>query len=193
MSTAAAPRPPVDARRARLRVWQALILALLCLPLVLAGVYVWQKHQWATQRLAELEPRHARLQGLLARETEFQQASEQAGVQIRRHAYHVSVDANQAGNEAQQRIREVFAGSGLTVSSLQVLPAKEEGPFDRIPVALAVEGEMFQIQAALLALGALQPTVLVDAVTLRPVSLAPPSSSPRLGGQFRLSVLRERS
>ena len=31
MSTAAALRPPVDARRARLRVWQALILALLLL------------------------------------------------------------------------------------------------------------------------------------------------------------------
>lgn len=178
---------------ARQRVWQLVLLTLLCLPAVLAGVYVWQKHQWATQRLAELEPRHARLQGLLIREAEFQQASTQAGEQIRRHAYAVSVDANLAGTEAQQRIREVFAGSGLTVSSLQVLPAKEDGPFDRIPVALAVEGELFQLQAALLALGALQPTVLVDAVALRPTGLAPPSSSPRLGGQFRLSVLRERN
>jgi len=183
----------MSAYTTRIRVWQVLLLALLCLPVVLAGVYVWQKHQWATQRLAELEPRHARLQGLLAREAEFQQASEKAGVQIRRHAYHVSVDANQAGNEAQQRIREVFAGSGLTGSARPVRPAKEEGPFDRIPGALAVEGEMFQVQAALLALGATQPTVLIDAVTLRPTGLAPPSSSPRLAGQFRLSVLRERS
>lgn len=177
----------------RMRVWQGVMLALLCAPLVIVGLYVWQKHQWATQRLAELEPRHARLQGLLAREDELRLAAEQAATQIQRHAYHVSIDANQAGNEAQQRIREAFAGSGLTVSSLQLLPAKEDGPFDRIPIALAVEGEMFQLQAALLALGALQPTVLVDAVTLRAIGLAPPSSSPRLGGQFRFSVLRERT
>ncbi len=183
----------MSAESLRVRVLQALMLTLLCLPPIVGGVYVWQKHQWAAQRLAELEPRHARLQGLLAKEEELRLAAEQAAIQIRRHAYHVSVDANQAGNDAQQRIREAFAGSGLTVSSLQLLPAKEDGPFDRIPIALAVEGEMFQLQAALLALGALQPTVLVDAVTLRPIGLAPPSSSPRLGGQFRFSVLRERS
>lgn len=183
----------MSAESLRVRVWQVLMLTLLCVPPIVGGVYVWQKHQWAAQRLAELEPRHARLQGLLAKEEELRLAAEQAAIQIRRHAYHVSVDANQAGNDAQQRIREAFAGSGLTVSSLQLLPAKEDGPFDRIPIALAVEGELFQLQAALLALGALQPTVLVDAVTLRPTGLAPPSSSPRIGGQFRFSVLRERT
>lgn len=183
----------MSAHAVRVRLWSALIIVLLCLPALWGGWYVWQKHTWATERLAELEPRHARLQGLVASEAELREASEKALAEVRRHVYHVSVDATQAGNDAQQRIREVVSASGMTVSSLQALPAKEDGPLDRIPVALAAEGQLFQIQAALLALGALQPTVWVESVSLRPAGLAPPSTSPRLAGQFRFVVVRERS
>lgn len=183
----------MSAETVRVRLWAALMLCLLCLPLVWGGWYVWQKHVWATDRLAELEPRYARLQGLVDSEAAVREASEKAATEVRRHTYHVSVDATQAGNDAQQRIREVFSASGLTVSSSQALPAKEDGALDHIPVALAVEGQLFQFQAAMLALGALQPAVWVEAVSLRPAGLAPPSTSPRLAGQFRFFVLRERS
>ena len=36
----------------------------LLLPLALLGYYMAQKHQWAQDRLAELEPRYSRLLGL---------------------------------------------------------------------------------------------------------------------------------
>lgn len=37
----------------------AITLAALALPLAGAAVYVYQKHQWAQNRLNELEPRYA--------------------------------------------------------------------------------------------------------------------------------------
>ena len=47
-------------------------LALLALPLVAVATYVYQKHQWAQARLAELEPRYARLQGLEQQRTDLE-------------------------------------------------------------------------------------------------------------------------
>ena len=56
----------------------------------------------------------------------------------------------QAGNDAQQRIRSVFADSQLDIISIQVLPAaKEEAKFDRIPITLRVEGDLTGIHNAL--------------------------------------------
>ena len=43
-----------------------LTLLLVLVPLTLAGGYLYSKHQWATDKIAEVTPRHARLAGLLA-------------------------------------------------------------------------------------------------------------------------------
>ena len=45
---------PLESRRNLLLVGTVFVLLL---PLVLLGAYVAQKHQWAEQRMAELEPR----------------------------------------------------------------------------------------------------------------------------------------
>ena len=40
-------------------------------PLVALGVYVYEKHQAASARLSQLEPRYARLRGLAAQEADL--------------------------------------------------------------------------------------------------------------------------
>ncbi len=172
---------------------QAFILAvLLALPAV-AARYVWGKHQWAEEQLAQLEPRFARLAGLQQSKDRLASAEASASALLASHVYPASQDAVQVGNDAQQRIRALFADSKLDVASIQVLPPKEQAPFDRIGVVLRVEGELAGIQNALALLDKQAPTVWVDSVSIQSVGFVKPQSAQRLAAQFSFSVLRVRS
>lgn len=173
---------------------QALTVLLILLPLSAAGIYIGTKHQQAQQLLTDLEPRYARLLGLLDRQNDLKALAAQGNEQLARLTYPVGQDVTQAGNDAQQRIRSLFADSKLEIISIQVLPpAKEETKFDRIQISLRVEGEMVGIQNALSQLSAQTPQVLVDSVTLQTIGAVKPASIQRLGGQFTFSVLRAHS
>ncbi|MGB4061254.1 MAG: type II secretion system protein GspM [Burkholderiaceae bacterium] len=175
------------------RVLQAITLLLLCAPLAAGGWWVWQKHQWAQQQLAQLEPRHARLLGLQASKDSLAQAETAAKAQLARQVYPATLDAAQAGNDAQQRIRTLFADSKLDIGSIQVLPPKEQKSFDRIGVVLRVEGDLVGMQNALTLLETQSPTVWVEAAAVQTIGAVKPKSTQRLGGQFTLFVLRSRS
>jgi general secretion pathway protein M len=172
---------------------QALTVLVLLLPLVGAGLYVWVHHQRIENHLAELEPRYARLAGLLDRQAELKALGVRANEQLAHLTYPASQDITQAGNDAQQRIRGVFSESKLDIISIQVLPPpKEEAQFDRIPINLRVEGDLVGIQDALLKLSRQSPMVLVDSLSLQTIGPVRPASIQRLGGQFNLFVLRVR-
>lgn len=173
---------------------QALTVVALLLPLVGAGLFVWIHHQRLQSHLADLEPRYARLAGLLEHQADLKALGLQANAQLARLAYPVGQDVTQAGNDAQQRIRNLFADSKLDISSSQVLAAvKEDAKFDRIPINLRVEGDLVGIQNALLKLADQTPAVLVDSLSLQTIGAVRPASSQRLGGQFNFFVLRARS
>lgn len=172
---------------------QALTVLLLLLPLVGAGLYVWTLHQRFQTQLTDLEPRYARLAGLLERQSDLKALGVQANQQLVRLVYPGSQDVTQAGNDAQQRIRSLFADSKLDIISIQVLPPKEEAKFDRIPINLRVEGDLAGIQDALLKLSTQSPLVLVDSVAVQTIGAVRPASTQRVGGQFNFYVLRVRS
>ena len=172
---------------------QALTVLVLLLPIAGAALYVWTQHQSVQTRLSDLEPRYARLAGLLERRADLQTLGVQANAQLARLAYPASQDVTQAGNDAQQRIRSLFADSKLDIISIQVLPPKEEPKFNRIPINLRVEGDLAGIQEALLKLSTQSPVVLVDSLTLQTIGAVKPASIQRLGGQFNFFVLRMRS
>jgi general secretion pathway protein M len=172
---------------------QALTVLALLLPLAGGAWYAWNIHQRAQQRLADIEPRYARLAGLVERRADLKTQGTQANLQITRLTYPTAQDVTQAGNDAQQRIRSLFADSKLEIISIQVLPPKEEGKFDRIGINLRVEGDLTGIQNALALLSAQTPMVLVDNVALQTIGAVKPASIQRLGGQFNFSVLRVRS
>ena len=170
-------------------------VAVLLLPVVLAGLYVADKHRWAQDRLDELEPRFARLMGLGARRDELQQIRTQAADMLARHTYTTELDVTQAGNDAQQRIRQIFSQAGLSIVSTQVLPPKTEPHFDRIALVVRADGELLALQSALMVLDNQKPSIFIDEMTLQllgPVRGAPPGSGPRLASTFRVSVLKVR-
>lgn len=177
----------------RILALQALIVLAVLLPLAGAGLWLWNKHQWATDRLAQLEPRYARMAGLIEGKDKLQQAEAATRTLLAQHAYPASQDAVQAGNDAQQRIRALFADSKLDVGSIQVLPAKELQQFDRIGISLRIEGDIVGLQNALALLETQRPTVWVDTVAIQTIGPVKPQSPVRLGAQLTFSVLRSRS
>lgn len=167
-------------------------LVLLAVPLVMAGAYVFQKHRWAQARLAELEPRYARLLGFEASQDELAKTSENARNLLGKFAYPASQDVTQAGNDAQQRVRSIFSAAGLDIVSSQVLPPKQEKSFDRIPVSVRAEGRLLALQTALVGLSSQSPAILIDGFTVQTIGAVRAEVPQRLGIQFNLSVLRER-
>lgn len=176
----------------RVLVLQWLIL-LAPLALVAAGAgYVWQKHQWAHDKLAEFEPRYARLQGLIDAQGDIDNLGQSAAQSIARFAYPGGRDPTEVGNEAQQAIRAIMADARLDVQSIQVQPPKEGKTFHRIPIALRMEGDMASLQVALTRLAAQTPAVLVDSFTVSLSGPARPAAVPRLSIQLNVSVLTAR-
>ena len=171
---------------------QALTVLALLVPLAAGGWYTFNLHQNAQIRLADTEPRFARLTGLLERQADMKALAAQGNEQLARQSYPATQDVTQAGNDAQQRIRSLFADSKLDIISIQVLPSKEEGKFDRIPIDLRVEGDLTGLQNALSLLSAQTPSVLMGSMTLQTIGAVRPASTQRLGGQFNFSVLRLR-
>lgn len=171
-------------------VW-CLVLAAVLGGLAWAGVYVWQKHQWAQARLAEIEPRYARLVGMQQRQAELAEQATQARQRLEALIYPPGVEVVAAGNDAQQRVREVLASAGLSLASSQALEPKTEGAFDRVPLSVRAEGDVVALQTALNALDTLRPVIWIDTMLVQSAS-TPQGQPTRLTVAFNLSVLRGR-
>ena len=171
----------------------AFTFALILLPLLAGADYVWRKHQWATEQLQTLAPRYARLAGLQEKAPEFTQRLASARKQLAVYVYLADSDPTQAGNDALQRVRGVFTQAGLTVASTQVLPKQQTQGFDRIPLALRVEGELLHLQTALTILPSLTPVVLIDGRNVQQAPQRRGDDAQRLVVQLNLSVLHARA
>lgn len=182
--------------KSRDRIIVALTVLVLLVPLTMLGYYIWQKHQWAQERLAELEPRYARLLGLEVQGAEMAELLEHTRAARMKYVYPASQDAALAGNAAQQRVRDIFSGAGLQVSSTQVLPPKVEKNLDRIQLMVRAEGDWLAVQSALAVLSSQLPIIVVKELDVQVqggLSSTAGGQAPRLAVQFGLSILRERS
>lgn len=171
----------------------ALTAILVVLPLLAGADYVWRKHQWASEQLQTLAPRYARLAGLQEKAPELAERLAASRKQLHAYVYPAGGDATQAGNDALQRVRAVFTQAGLTVASTQVLAPQPVSGFDRVPLALRVEGELLHLQSALAVLPGLSPVVLIDGMHIQSTGQRRPDEAPRLVVQFNLSVLHARA
>lgn len=154
------------------------------------GFYVFAKHQWAADKLATLEPRYARLLGLKAKEAELGSLALSTSTQMAQLAYPAADDATKAGNTAQQRIRDVFTRAGLEVVGTQVLAAKVDKQFERIPISVRLEGDMASLSSSLIAIQQERPLVMVDNLSIQPAGAAKAGGAVKLSAQLTVSVVR---
>lgn len=163
---------------------------------VLGGWYVLQYHHGVQESLDQLEPRYARLVGLEAQQAEIETLKVKAAALREQYVYPAAQDATQTGNQAQQKVRDILAAAGLQVISSQVLPAKDEKGFDRIPLTLRAEGELLGLQSALAVINSQQPVIIINDLDVQVqggIANHTPKTIPKLTIQFNLSVLREQA
>ncbi len=172
-----------------------LFIPILLLLIALSALGIYQlkaKHDWATDRLQEIDQRHARLVGLEASRAELDRAESAARSSLAAGVYPASQDVSQAGNDAQRRVRDTFTKAGLQVVSSQVLAPKIDRAFDRIPMSVRLEGDLVALQGALMEIPLLSPQVLIDGITLQTLGAVKADAPQRLAIQLSLSVLRAR-
>jgi general secretion pathway protein M len=170
-----------------------LVLLALLLPLALVAAYLVGKYRWVEATMADVEPRYARLLGLEASQPELNQAIAQSAALLSRRVYPATLDVSQAGNDAQQRIRNIATRAGLSIMSSQVLPPKAAKQFDRVPLTVRLEGELPALQAALVVLAGESPAISFESFSVQTIGAVKSEVPQRLNIQMNLFILRAKS
>lgn len=144
------------------------------LGILLLLVLYWVLHFWVLRQgfvedIATIEPRTARMLGIMQSATQLEEASTAASNSLQELAYAAERDSAATAAAMQQEIRELMTGAGLSISGSQILPARKFEGFDRMQLDITAEGNIEALDAALSGLEALRPLVFVEALKVNPV------------------------
>lgn len=136
-----------------------------------------------------VEPRVARLQGLLAQESLLAEQSALADKQLHRLVFGADEAPSSLSARLQADVRQIFLEATLSVSNSQVMPLREGKPFDRVAVKLTANGSLAALDAALIGLAAYEPKLVIESMDTFPAVV----SSRRAGepGTQRLTVVMQ--
>ena len=118
--------------------------------------------------IERLEPRVARLQGLLEYEDQLRESAGKVDKQVVNLVYRATSDRAAVSATLQTSVRQILVEAGLSVSNSQVLPVREEGVFDYIGLKLTVTGSVASLDAALAAIAAYRPLLLTESLDMWP-------------------------
>jgi len=136
-----------------------------------------------------IEPRVARLQGLLENEAELTQQSQLAAARLREVAFPSTEDPSAMAARLQSDVRQILAEAGMSVSNSQVMPVRPGEQFDQVAVKLTVTGTLPGLDAALIGIAAYRPQLLVESLDTFP-SRASAGNAQSLTAVMQLMVLR---
>ena len=172
--------------------WLLLAGALMLLALGWASWTVVVKHRQASGLLADIEPRHARLAGMLQNKELLAQAESALQANFSEYVSPAEEDPGQIANAALQRVRELAGGRGLRVASSQTTAPRDENGFDRIGLSLRVEGDWPALVALLRELAQQRPALYIQSVQLGIQGFGHQGAPQTLFGNLELYVLKER-
>jgi general secretion pathway protein M len=171
---------------------QILTIVLVLLPFFAAGGYVWTKHQQAQTLLEQLEPRHARLQGLMAQEAEIEAQIKLAQGLISAYAFPAAADGTPIANDAQQRVKTALEQAGFRVESIQVKDGAEAGDFLRLNISAKVDGNVHALRESFLKLREITPVLVVDSFRFTNEGPLLKALLQRTAGTLNIVVLRSK-
>lgn len=123
------------------------------------------EYQQSTDRL---QPRIARLQGLVEREQDLLDSSDELRLQMARLIYPAELDRASISTGIQKELKQMFSDAGMSVSNSQVLPMREEGRFDHGSVRYTVTGSISGLDDSLKRIAEYSPMVLVEVMEIWP-------------------------
>ena len=172
------------------------LLAAGCVLLLVLGWASWtvvSKYRQASAQLADIDPRHARLAGMLQDKELFAQSGRELTANLAQFVYPAADDSSQTGNSALQRVRDLASTRGLRVASSQSAAPRDEKGFDRIDLALRVEGSWPDLVATLRDLAHQRPAIFINTLQLGVQRHEVQGMPQVMFGQLDLYVLKERA
>ena len=149
----------------------ALIIGLtLLLPLVLFFYLLadfWVMRQGYQAEIERLQPRIARMYGLMESEEQLKVSAGKLSTQVLNLVYPPTEPPAAVSAALQKDIRAIMTNAGLTVSNSRILPLVQEENFDRIGLSLTVVGGLDALDTALLEMAAYTPVLLIDAIDIK--------------------------
>jgi len=175
--------------------WLMLAALLLLLVAACAAVFTVRVHARAAQTLAQIEPRYARINGMLQNQQQIEQANQALETNFARYVYPENGDASQIGNQALQKVRDLATARDLRVVSSQSQQAKQDTDhpeLDRIDINVRIEGEWSALQTLLAELTRQTPAIYLDTMQLTSQGggIAAANTPLTINGQFDLYVLK---
>lgn len=129
---------------------------------------LWMLRSDYQGEINRLEPRIARLAGLVESEEVLKESSGRVGSRIVDLVYSAEEDHAAVAADLQKNVRELIAATGLTVSNSRILAPQSDDKFDRIGLSLTVNGSMASLDVTLEELAAFAPLLLVETLEIRP-------------------------
>lgn len=129
---------------------------------------LWGARQSFQKEIDNIEPRIARLRGLVEHESELHESAGKVDKRVLNLVYARSDDSAAVSADLQAKVRDLFVDSGLSVTNSQILPVREEEGFDYIGLKLTVSGGIDALDAALGEINTYRPLLLVEAINLWP-------------------------
>lgn len=172
---------------------QVLTLTLLLTPLMVGAYLLHQFHQRTKTEIADMTPRLARLQGMATQQQAFEDHAQLARNLVNAFVWPANVENTQLANESQQRIRTALEQSGLKLDGLQARDQGGDQGYLRTRVSLRFEGNLVQLQQALLALRAITPVLVHENLKINNEGPFNPATIQRLTGSMDILVLKARS
>ncbi len=120
------------------------------------------------QDRARIEPRVARLQGLLDQASLLEERSAVAVARLREVAHGPEQDSSALAAALQADVRQIMDSAGLDVTNSQVMPVRRDESFEHVAVKLTISGSLPALNSALMDIAAFRPLLLVESLDAFP-------------------------
>lgn len=177
------------------------------LGMLLVLVLYWVLHFWFlrqgfVEEIDAIQPRIARLMGIMQSAEQLHQASGDAGGMLHELAYPDDRDSATTAAAMQRDIRELMTSAGLSISGSQILPLRRGDGFDLLSLEVTAAGNVDALEEAFVNMEEMRPLVFVKLVKVKPTrnrsrraskrdEETPEAGDPRkLSAQFQLISLR---
>jgi hypothetical protein len=154
-------------RQSAIYVGISLAIPLLLLLYVLATL--WTQRGDYRDEIGRLEPRIARLSGLIQSEEALRQSAGRVDSRVLDLVFPATEDRATIAAALQQDVRRILTEAGLDIRNSQVLPTREVAGLDYLTVKLQVTGDLEALDAALEEFANYLPLMLVESLAVTPV------------------------
>jgi len=129
---------------------------------------LWALRQGYQEDIDRLQPRIARMRGLVEHEEQLRDSAGRVGSQVVGLVYPAADDRATVSAALQTKVRQILTDAGMSVANSQVLPVREQENFDYIGIKLTANGDVAALDGALTGLAAHMPLLLVESIDIYP-------------------------